>query len=62
MPHDPETIAYWYWKHNYGFDEADQLVEPFLGCHAERTAWFKTARRALFLSTNEVASRLGVSQ
>lgn len=53
--------AEWY-KFDYDFHEADQLVRPFLNVPSENYGWLKRTREALFLSRESVALKLQISR
>ena len=52
-----------WWLKSYPFRAADKEIEPFCDLKFEKHRnCLKTAREALFLSTNEMAERLGISR
>lgn len=53
--------AYRIWIQSYPYRDLDKAVEPFLQIDSSK-GWLKRTRKALFLSSEEVAKRLGVSR
>jgi DNA-binding XRE family transcriptional regulator len=56
--------AYVSWLVENGFNVADDAIYPYLSSEitTRQSGWLKQAREALFLSSGEVADRLGISR
>jgi transcriptional regulator with XRE-family HTH domain len=51
----------WYYRY-YRFQKTDDLIAGFLKAEITNTSWLKLARKALFLTLDNVAKKLNVSR